>query len=133
MSPFRVESNRDGSSLVIDRTSRPDYNRAELSCGATRAAVEFYCRDVPSLSDLFGELADDWRGWEGERVWGSLDGELGFRATHDKLGTVTLAVRLRSDVYEPSVRDFLWTTTALLLLDAGRLDALAREAAQLTQ
>jgi len=56
MSPFRVESNRDGSSLVIDRTSRPDYNRAELSCGATRAAVEFYGRDVPSLSDLFGEL-----------------------------------------------------------------------------
>jgi hypothetical protein len=53
-------------------------------------------------------------------------------ATHDKLGSITLTVRLRSDVYEAGVRDFLWTTTALLFLDAGGLDALARLAAQVT-
>jgi hypothetical protein len=71
--------------------------------------------------------------WLGRRAYvGSLDGEVELRAGHDKLGTVTLTVRLRSDVYGASVRDFLWTTTALLFLDAGGLDALAREAAQFT-
>lgn len=59
-----------------------------------------------------------------------MDGEVELRATHDQLGTITLSVRLRSDVYEANVRDFLWTTTAFLFLDAGGLDALAREAAQ---
>jgi hypothetical protein len=115
---------------VIEDTARPDYYRADLSCGTTQAVVEFYGKDVRPISQLFSGLAEDWRGWEGERQWGSLDGEIELRATHDKLGTVTLAIRLRSDVYEADVRDFLWTTTALLFHDAGGLDALAREAAQ---
>jgi Family of unknown function (DUF6228) len=132
MCSLRVESNRDGWSLVIDETFHPDYYRAVLNCGTTQAAVEFYAKDVPPVSDLFSALAVDWRGWEGEHAWGSLDGEVDLRATHDKLGTVTLTVRLRSHVYTASVRDFLWTTTALLFLDAGGLDALARKAAQFT-
>src|SRR6202042_425444 len=100
---------RDGWSLVIDETSRPEYYRAGLSCGAMRAAVDFYGKEVAPVSDLFSGLAEDWRGWDGERTLGSVDGEVELRASHDKLGTVTLTVRLRSDVYEASVRDFLWT------------------------
>ena len=132
MAEFLIESNRDGWSLAITQTGRTDYHRAELSCGTTQASIDFYAGDVPPLSELFSGLAEDWRGWEGERRWGSLDGEVELRATHDKLGTITLAVRMRSDAYDPTVREHHWTTTALLFLDAGTLDSLAREAAQLT-
>lgn len=129
---LQVDSNRYGWSLVIDQTPRSDYYRAELRCGSTQAGVEFYYgKEVPPVGDFFKELAESWGGWEGERAWGSLDGEVELLASHDKLGTVTLAVRLRSDVYETTVREFLWTATALLFLDAGRLDPVARAAARL--
>jgi hypothetical protein len=36
-----IESNRDGLSVQIDRTVRPDYYRAELRRGAMGAVVEF--------------------------------------------------------------------------------------------
>ncbi|MGO9499243.1 MAG: DUF6228 family protein [Solirubrobacteraceae bacterium] len=132
MATLQVDSNRYGWSLVIDQTPRSDYYRAELRCGSTQAGVEFYYgKEVPPVGDFFKELAESWGGWEGERAWGSLDGEVELLASHDKLGTVTLAVRLRSDVYETTVREFLWTATALLFLDAGRLDPVARAAARL--
>jgi hypothetical protein len=46
---LKISSNRDGALLMIDRTFRSDYNRAELSYGLMHAAVEFY---VPNLSTL---------------------------------------------------------------------------------
>ena len=131
MATFQIDSNRYGWSLVLDQTSRPDYDRAELRCGTTQAGVEFYGKEVPPVSDFFSGLAKSWGGWEGDRAWGSLDGEVQLLASHDKLGTVTLAVRLRSEVYETSVREFLWTATALLFLHAGGLDPVARAAARL--
>jgi hypothetical protein len=70
MAPLRIESNRNGWSLVVDGTSRPDYYRADLSCATRQAAVEFYRKDVPSIGELFTRLAEDWRGWEGEHAWG---------------------------------------------------------------
>jgi hypothetical protein len=95
------------------------------------AAVEFYEMNVRSVGDFFSELAGAWRGWEGERTWGSLEGEVDLRATHNKLGTVRLPVALRSDVYSPTGRGHIWTASGLLFLDAGGLDRLASQAAQL--
>jgi Family of unknown function (DUF6228) len=129
MAALRVESNQDGSFLLIDRASRRGYYQAELRCRALQAAVEFYGEDVRPVGDLFSELAADWRGWEGERAWNSLEGEVKLRATHDKLGTAALTVELRSDVYVDA--GYLWTATGLLFLDAGALDGLARQAGQL--
>ena len=74
---LQVDSNRYGWSLVIDQTPRSDYYRAELRCGSTQAGVEFYYgKEVPPVGDFFKELAESWGGWEGERAWGSLDGEV---------------------------------------------------------
>jgi hypothetical protein len=131
MAALEVASNRDGFSLLIDRTVRPDYYRAELNCGAMHAAVEFYEMNIRPVGDFVNGLASAWRGWDGERTWGSLEGEVGLRASHDKLGTVKLAAELRSDVYASQGGGYLWTATALLFLDAGGLDSLARRAAEL--
>jgi hypothetical protein len=57
MDAFRIASNRDGNSLVLERTARPDYYRAELSCGSMEASTEYYDHDgVQSLAEYFGEL-----------------------------------------------------------------------------
>ena len=127
---LKVSSNRDGAFLMIDRTFRPDYNRAELSHGSMNAAVEFYKPGLSTLSSFFSELAAQWRGWEGERQWRSLEAEAALSATHDRLGTITLAVRLRSSVYTDIGPT--WSASGVIFLDAGGLDTLARDAAALT-
>jgi hypothetical protein len=130
MDAFRIASNRDGNSLVLERTARPDYCRAELSCGSMEASTEYYDHDgVQSLAEYFGEIAASWRGWEGDRSWVSLEGELRLAAVHDKLGTITLTAELRSNQYYSPGEGYIWRVRGLLLLDAGALDALARQAA----
>ena len=131
MAALRIDSNRDGFYLELDRTHRADYFRADLSCGPMEATFEFYEMNIGALRDFFAELAAAWRGWDGELRWRSLEGDIDLLAAHDKLGTVTLRVGLRSDVYEPKGAGHVWTATGLLFLDAGGLDELPRRAAQL--
>jgi hypothetical protein len=126
MAALRVDSNQDGSFLLIDRSSRRGYYTAELRCRALQAAVDFYGDDSPPVGDLFAEIATDWRGWEGKRTWSSLEGEIQLIATHDRLATVALTVEVRSDVHVAA--GYLWSATGLLFLDAGALAGLARQA-----
>lgn len=79
------------------------------------------------LGLLFRRLADDWRGWEGERTWSSLEGDLDLSATHDGLGHIALEVRLRSGPYAED-----WLVRGTIWLDAGQLNAVARDAAALS-
>jgi hypothetical protein len=55
------------------------------------------------LPEYFEALAKDWRGWSDERRWESLKGDVPHR----------------------------WNTSAELLLDAGGLDELGRQARRL--
>src|SRR4051812_49988506 len=47
-----------------------------------------------SLADFLRSLDQDWRGWEGERVWQSEAAELRLTARHDKVNTVLIGVEL---------------------------------------
>ena len=66
-------------------------------------------------------MAANWRGWEGELSWGTLEGEFKMTATCDRLGHIDLLVEMKSDSYP---RD--WELKARLLLEAGTLDQLHR-------
>lgn len=79
------------------------------------------------LPRLFADAAKEWRGWQGPKVWESLEGELRIELSSSGLGHVTVAARLRSD---PGAAD-LWQLDAELGLDAGQLEAVAREANKL--
>jgi hypothetical protein len=127
---MQIKSNRDGFEFALDQTSRADYYQAELACGSMNAAVEFYEMGLRPVKPFFDDLAASWRGWDGERQWTALEGEVRLSATHDGLGTVTLAVELRSGHYTDAGAS--WSARGVLYLDAGGLDALARQAAQLT-
>jgi hypothetical protein len=74
------------------------------------------------LDAYCADLAKQWRGWAGAKERESLGLRLGAR--HDGLGHVTVEATLDQD-YAMADR---WRVRASLVLDAGRLDALARAA-----
>lgn len=87
--------------------------------GAVRCSTCF----SGSPARLFTEVARDWRGWSGEKIWGDVDDALTLRATCDSLGHVGLSVRMR----DPSGDQL----EGKLTLEAGKLDHWARKMAQL--
>jgi len=79
---------------------------------ARRTVVHHYATGFDDLLAFFADLERDWKGWEGPRVFASLEHDLTLAATHD--GHVRLAVQLR----ESTVPDG-WDVSAVLRLDPG--------------
>ena len=98
-----VERGRDG---------RVDRYEATLSIpgGSITTSVTEY---GTWLSRFFRELADDWRGFDDVKSFGSLEGELIIDARHDGLGTVYCEVFLRQP-WPPE-----WTLSAVMDFGAG--------------
>jgi hypothetical protein len=63
------------------------------------------------LGPFIREIANAWRGFEGVREYGSLEGQLWLACTHDGLGTIRCEVTLRNPTE--------WALTATLALGAG--------------
>jgi Family of unknown function (DUF6228) len=101
---------------------------ARFATGSLKADVRVYGPDGKlGLGEFFGGLAREWRGWDGERTWESLEGEVALRATHDRVGHVRLAVEL---VDRSGDIGYSWSARGGLMLEAGSLDAIARAAQQ---
>jgi len=75
-----------------------------------------------ALAEFFDDLARDWRGWTGDRVFTSVEHDLVLRATHDGSGHVLLWVRLGTHVADDAKS---WLVSAPLALEAGQLEPLA--------
>jgi Family of unknown function (DUF6228) len=56
---------------------------ADLEAG--RDVYEGYSNGFESLATFFEELAESWRGWQGERIYESIEHDLRIVATHDGL------------------------------------------------
>jgi hypothetical protein len=97
------------------------------SCGPLQASLRFYEIGLGGLAEYFEALARDWRGWSGERLWTSLEDDVELVAAHDGHGTIALKARFRTEAFA----QHRWTASAELLLDAGGLDRVAREARML--
>jgi hypothetical protein len=133
---FEIRSNEAGAFLKIERDSKrgphaddveDGYWNARLSCGALQASLRFYEIRLGGLAEYFEALAEDWRGWGGERRWESLEGDAALIAVHDGHGTISLRVSLRTEAFA----QHRWNASAELLLDAGRLDRIARRSRRL--
>ena len=97
---------------------RPDYWVATLECPDLTATLVFYELSMDLLARYFDQLAQDWRGWDGERAWESLEHDLSLIATHDGRGTVRLRVLLRTDTLDARGEGW-WRAEASLSIDAG--------------
>jgi hypothetical protein len=77
--------------------------------------------DARGVVKMFAEAARDWKGWQGAKVWQSLEGELRLELRADHLGHVSLRAEIRSD----SGGADPWRLDAEVGLDAGQLDSIA--------
>lgn len=53
---------------------------------------------------LFEQVANEWKGWSGEKTWTSLEGEFDLAATSDSMGHITLMASIRSGYIPPESR-----------------------------
>jgi hypothetical protein len=84
----------------------------EADLSARRVVHGAYSGGFDNLAAYFAGLADDWRGWEGERVYESMEHDLRFVAEHD--GHARLRIRLWQSS-DPNG----WTVETRLTLDPG--------------
>ena len=80
--------------------------------------------DCDLLVDLFESVARDWRGWQGERAWASIEGEFRIGVSTNSTGKVTIAVQLSCDDGEDN-----WRLTIPVFSEAGQLEGIARQVA----
>jgi hypothetical protein len=88
---------------------------ARLQTPGLDAALQVSSHYATGFADLvlfFQRLAADWRGWEGERSYESLEKDLRLSATHD--GHVRLVVQLA----QTSTPDG-WSVSGVLRLEPG--------------
>jgi hypothetical protein len=71
-----------------------------------------YASEFDDLVTFFRQLATDWRGWDGERTYESLESDLRLTATHD--GYVRLAVQLWQQAGRQG-----WSVAAVISLEPG--------------
>lgn len=103
-----IGANEESSKFVASVTGAPFIGEV---------ATTTYFVGSPSL--LFRDMADNWQGWKGDKVWGALDGELTLTATATSLGCVTLIV-------EMTERAGAFRLQATLGLEAGQLETISK-------
>jgi hypothetical protein len=119
--PLTIHSRDPGASLTLRPHDR-DYFVAEVRHAGIDASARVGTYLSSGFADFFAGLAADWRGWTGHRRWASLEGELAFTAESDRAGHVYLHVHLHDGA--PA----RWEVEAELVLEAGQLERVAREA-----
>lgn len=106
----------------------PEYFLAELKAPGLSCRGRVATHDPSGCNQLarvFAEMNQSWKGWEGEKVWRSTDGELELRFSMSAVGAIRIDVRLRNCVkYE-------WEVATTLAAQSGdELSRLARQAAR---
>ena len=104
--------------IEFQSRGRDDYVVRCTDAGlSAEATVQHVVGD--ELKEFFGDLAAEWRGWRGVKVFRSLVGTLLIKASADKQGHVALLVVLAYGA--PSK----WETHLGLTVEAGQLERLA--------
>ena len=91
-----------------------------------RASVKVYDMDGEPdsgrLADFFSALAEEWRGWEGEKEWAALEGQLALSCTSDRTGHARLVARLGEATHWDG-----WSAETVLTLDVMQRERIAKE------
>jgi len=88
------------------------------------SAYNDYARDGRRLAGVFAEMAQEWRGWKGEKVWYSTDKEVTLAFTHDRISRVRIDVEVKDSPAEN------WVVKGEVALELGALDRIAKDIAK---
>jgi hypothetical protein len=125
-SRFRLASSNSDVALVFYERDGDHFRVAvEAHDHAAQLRVDTF-GTAATIPGLFADAARRWKGWEGVKSWESLEEALRLELRADRLGHVTLTVRVRSWFAGGDP----WQLEADLALDAGQLERIAGEAAR---
>jgi hypothetical protein len=127
MNTLRLKSSNSDVAIEFSNVDVDYFSVAVVAHDQSASRRVYAYTDAQGIAQLFAEAARDWKGWEGQKVWESLEGEFRMELTMDRLGQVALRVRIRSGPGGPDP----WEHTAELAMEAGQLEAIARDARRL--
>src|SRR5262249_11621560 len=91
--------------------------RCELADAGVSAATWVRTLNGDGIVAWAADLAESYRGWDGARIWESLEHDLRIDATHDGPGHVSLRFLIRG----PRGHDRgAWEASIVVTLDAGQ-------------
>src|SRR5688572_28385461 len=101
-----------------------EFYRVTLRENEFEASIRVYAFDPTEdgLPKFFASLGRDWKGWDGERRWSSLEGEFELRCEHDSTGHVITTATIRSNRYGHG-----WMGEIRFDIAGGKLDKIAAE------
>lgn len=116
---FRM-SERNG----LLRSAGSEFYRVTLEATDIKISVKVYAFDPfdKSFWSYFEDLANNWRGWESEKQWSSLEGEFKVSSESDSLGHIRMGFALES--FDK------WNAQIIINLDAGQLEDIAQKVKQ---
>jgi hypothetical protein len=119
---FEIES-VNGDQRVELKTVGRDYIEVTVTgSGLAASAKVAQIGGGDGLHHYWADLSENWRGWSGEKVWQSYEGDLMFSATCDRTGHVTMKLILaRGTAWK-------WKIQTVIAIEAGQLERLAASA-----
>jgi len=122
-----IKSSRSAGELKLSEPKPPgsrhlvEYLRVNLKDREIAASSsQVYIYEPYALAFFFDDLAAQWKGWEGEKLWHSVEEDFALSCTSDGLGHVAMKVTLKSGPYKDD-----WCVQAIIHVDAGKLEELA--------
>ncbi len=98
--------------------------RVSIKSNAVKSLLWVKC-NFQLLSDFFDEMAHEWRGWEGEKLFASnesgYEGVMKLKATSDKLGHITISIKLSAKNQNYST----WDLKTSIMVQAGQLEEIS--------
>ena len=120
--PEVIIKSADSSASLVFSDIEGDYFTARFLSPELNVSKRVWgYTDCELLVDLFEYLAQEWKGWDGEKNWSSLEGEFSVSCSADKKGHVHLRLKFKQhEGREP------WAAEPSLNLEAGMLEGVAR-------
>ncbi len=116
-----LKSSNSDAAVTFSEVDGDHFRVSVVAPDHSVSRVVYAYTDAFGVADLFTQAAQEWKGWDGAKVWQSIEGELQLGLSHDRRGHVTLRVRICSDRGGADS----WQHEADIGLDAGQLETLA--------
>jgi len=120
-----IKSSHSAGELKLSEPRPPglshvvDYCRVTLK-GRDIATSSARIYDPAGVVTLFDDMAADWRGWEGEKQWSSVEDDFTLSCTSNAQGVVAMTATLKGPYHEGE-----WCVQAVIHVQADQLGELA--------
>lgn len=124
MEEMEIKSARSSTHLRFFDIKGDEFHASLTSPEFSGTVKVWAYTDAHGIANLFESMAENWRGWNGEKKWASIEGEFAIACIHDKLGHITLNIEMHQDFGSEET----WRLKGNLVVDAGQLEAISKDA-----